>query len=185
MIFSVFPKFRRNSAAIKSTPGALFAFRLLNAFSNSSVKIESSLSSFCTSFTFSMRSATASSLYTPLYVLYQLLTLSLLCINAFPFTSLTIFALICLFLKFSLIFLWAASTFSILNRTKKKNYKTIINYGIFIILPYFLPTVIFLNCSLRDLHFWSNSMHFFLLTLTHTIIEIQQILATKSYFSIV
>ena len=55
---SACPKFCRSSAAIRSTPGALFDFRPLNAFSNSSFKIESLLSSFCTSLSFSMRSAT-------------------------------------------------------------------------------------------------------------------------------
>ena len=89
MFFSACPKFCRSSAAIRSTPGALFAFRPLNAFSNSSFKIESPLSSFCTSLSFFMRSATTSPLYRLSMYSIHLLTLSLLSVYAFLFSSLT------------------------------------------------------------------------------------------------
>ena len=44
IFFSAWPKFCRSFATIRSTPGALFAYRTLNAFSNASFKIEFPLS---------------------------------------------------------------------------------------------------------------------------------------------
>ena len=105
----------KSSAAIRSTSGGIFAFGALNAFSNSFFEIKFLLSSFCTPFSFSMRSATASSLYRLSMYSTRLFTFSLLPFNAFPFPPLTMFALISLSLKFSLIFFRAASTFPILN----------------------------------------------------------------------
>ena len=66
MFFSACPKFCKSSAAIRFTPGPLFAFRPLSAFSNFSFQIESPISSFCNSFSFSMKSSTT----TPLFRLY-------------------------------------------------------------------------------------------------------------------
>ena len=93
IILSACPKFCRSFAAIRSTPGALFAFRPLNAFSNSSLKIEFTLSSFCTSFSFSMRSVTTSPFYRLSIYSTHLLTLSMLFVNAFSLSYLTMFCI--------------------------------------------------------------------------------------------
>ena len=84
---------------------------------DSFIKIEFSLSSTCTSLSFSMRSTTTSPLYTSSLFMYstQPLTLSLLSVNTFRLLFLTMLTLTCRSSKFCLIFLWTESTFPILN----------------------------------------------------------------------
>ena len=115
MFFSACPKFCSSSAEMRSTPGVLFAFRPLDAFSNSYFKIESPLPLFCISHSFSMRSATTSPLYRLSMYSTHLPTVSLLSINASLFLSPIMFALIRISPKLSLIFLWYALYFLIIN----------------------------------------------------------------------